>query len=237
MEIILKTYSEQTGDCKSDFWKSISNSGINQDMKDEAYDAETLTEVYDFLHDAYRQVQINEIRNESTREHMPNRYEMHRLILNSGTNSSWKKSDDKSLVRKKRMLAIIQGCYFESGIWTEADKYFEDLRNETGSLEGALKILSDLANHNLRNDHVLEGILHILSNYDYEEMEPYGVTIAIACTVNHSPVIQDLLISCFEKWQSKDSIDILESLELNQNWLKEYRDEVVDQLKSTKMGM
>ena len=129
------------------------------------------------------------------------------------------------------MIAIIQNCYFEAGIWTEADEFFERLRKTSGHIENSLKMLSDIVNHNLSDTHILEGVLHILSSYDYDEIDPYGITISLACAVNHSPIIQDLLISCFEKWGAIESIDILESLELDDYWLIEYRDDVVAQLK------
>ena len=76
----------------------------------------------------------------------------------------------------------------------------------------------------------MEGVLHILSNYSYDEIEPFGISVAIACAVNHSIVIQDLLISCFEKWNTVDAIDILTGLQLEEPWLSEYRDDVVSQL-------
>ena len=134
------------------------------------------------------------------------------------------------------MIAIIQNCYFEAGAWTEADDFFDHLREASEDSEKSLKMLSDIVNHNLSNTHVLEGVLHILSSYDYDEIDPYGITISLACAVNHSPIIQDLLISCFEKWGAVESIDILESLELDGYWLIEYRDDVITQLKSKKMS-
>ena len=71
-------------------------------------------------------------------------------------------------------------------------------------------------------------VLDILSNYNYAELDPYGITISLVCALNHSPVIQDLLISCFEKWDAIEAIDILQNLKLEESWLIEYRDEVVE---------
>lgn len=162
-----------------------------------------------------------------------NQYSLHEVSPDNRTGFSSKIESDKTLADKKRMIAIIQSCYFEAGAWTEADSFFESLRFYNNSIDVPLRILSDIVNHSLADDHILEGALHILSNYSYEEITPYGITMAIACAVNHSPVIQDLLIACFEKWNSQDSISILESLELDETWLKEYRDEVVEQIKSS----
>lgn len=168
---------------------------------------------------------------ESTTESVPSRFNQHRIFSNTGTAILPNTNDKQGLADKERMIAIIQSCYFEAGIWTEADEFFKRLRKTGGDIEKPLKMLSDIVNHNLSNVHILEGVLHILSTYDYDEIDPYGITISLACTVNHSPIIQDLLISCFEKWESVESIDILESLELDEYWLIEYRDDVVTQLK------
>lgn len=132
---------------------------------------------------------------------------------------------------KQCMLAKINGCYFETGILSEADTYFESLVEKYHSMEQPLRLLSDIANHNINQEHILEGILHILSSQDYDAINPFGISIALACAVNHSPVIQDLLISCFESWDAADGIDILEKLQLDKLWLRQYRDQVVEQLK------
>lgn len=169
---------------------------------------------------------------ESTTEFVPSRFNQHRIFLNTGTTILPNTNDKRKIADEERMLAIIKSCYFEAGAWTEADDFFERLRKSSGDIEKPLKMLSNIVNHNLSNTHILEGILHILSNYDYDEIDPYGITISLACVVNHSPIVQDLLISCFEKWGAPESVDILESLELDECWLIEYRDDVVAQLKN-----
>lgn len=141
-----------------------------------------------------------------------------------------------NFAKEKRLISIIESCYFESGIWTEADEYFESLVKSSSSIESPLALLSSIVNHNLSDDHILEGVLHILSNYSYDEIEPFGISVAIACAVNHSLIIQDLLISCFEKWNAVDAIDILTGLQLEEPWLSEYRDDVVSQLKRKDTG-
>lgn len=193
---------------------------------------EIFSEFYSLVEMAIDDSLLGALEKASTTEISPNLYDIHRIVPNTRTAPIPEKTDTSHLAEKKRLVAIMQSCYFEAGIWTEADEYFECIKKKSNSLERPLKLLSDIVNHSLSNEHVLEGALHILSNYSYDEVDPYGITIAIACAVNHSPVIQDLLISCFEKWGSIDSIDILEGLELKAPWLAEYRDEVVLQLKN-----
>lgn len=140
------------------------------------------------------------------------------------------------IVEKERLLAKIRICYFEAGILSEADYYFKDLVKKYGSIEYPLSLLSDITNHNINNEHILEGVLHILSNCDYSSINPVWISIVLAAAVNHSPVIQDLLISCFESWDSPDGIDILENLELDTPWINTYRNEVVSQLKANNIS-
>ena len=158
------------------------------------------------------------------------------IFPNSGTAIAKESTDELKIAKEKRLISIIESCYFESGIWTEADEYFESLVKSSSSIESPLALLSSIVNHNLSDDHILEGVLHILSNYSYDEIEPFGISVAIACAVNHSLIIQDLLISCFEKWNAVDAIDILTGLQLEEPWLSEYRDDVVSQLKRKDTG-
>lgn len=143
-----------------------------------------------------------------------------------------KKTIDLTQEEKTRLVSKIRACYFEPGIINDADRYFSSLVKEHNSFDEPLKILSDITNHNIDDDHILEGVLHILSNYEYSEIDPFGISIVLASAVNHSPVIQDLLISCFENWGDRQGIDILEKLDINTEWIKQYRDEVIDFLKS-----
>lgn len=163
------------------------------------------------------------------------RYEIHTVSTSSNTSfiPHKTKKTKNTLLEKEQLLTKIQHSYFEPGVWTEADAYFELLTTMHSKLEEPLSLLSDIVNHHLLDEHILEGVLHILSNYSYDDLEPFGITIALACTINHSPVIQDLLITCFENWNSADAIPILSGLKLETPWLAEYRDEVLEQLKST----
>lgn len=176
-----------------------------------------------------------ENRNQQSTQLSLERFDMHKLSNSNNTSSSRNKTIKvKNLLdedEKERLLTKIYHSYFESGIWTEADEYFEYLTKLYSELQKPLGFLSSIVNNNLKDEHVLEGILHILSNYSYDILQPFGITIALACTVNHSPVIQDLLITCFENWNSRDAIPVLSGLKLDKPWLIAYRDEVLERLR------
>lgn len=222
MPSLYERFSETPYDFTRFFFNLTSGSGP---QKPDIYDDLSPARLYSILFESKRD-------EESTTELVPSRFNQHRIFPNTGTTILPNTNDKCGLADKERMIAIIQNCYFEAGTWTEADEFFNRLRETSGDIEKSLKMLSDIVNHNLSNIHVLEGVLHILSSYDYDEIDPYGITISLACAVNHSPIIQDLLISCFEKWGAVESIDILKSLELDEYWLIEYRDDVIAQLES-----
>lgn len=229
----LNFLTKSTGDCGSSLFDFESHSTENEDQ---VVQKEQISEFYSFLNNICKSLLLNNSEEQSTEGIVPSRYSIHNIPANNATSLPPEIRNNNDLLIKERLIAIIQSCYFESGIWTEADEYFDRLKNSRGDSVNSLGLLADVVNHNLSNDHILEGVLHILSNYSYAELDPYGITISLACAVNHSPVIQDLLISCFEKWEAVEAIDILQKLELEDSWLAEYRDEVVAQLKSKEMS-
>lgn len=224
--------TKSTGDYVPSLFDIESHSTGNEDQVSQK---EQIVDFYSLLHNVYKSLFFNDSEKQSTAGTVPSEYSIHNVPADNATDIPPEIRDNNDLLIKKRMISIIQSCYFESGIWTEADEYFERLKASRGATVNALGLLTDIVNHNLANDHILEGVLHILSNYSYEELDPYGITISLACALNHSPVIQDLLISCFEKWNAVDAIDILRDLKVEEPWLIEYRDEVLEQLKSKEM--
>lgn len=225
--------TKSTGDYDPSLFDLESHSTGNEDQVSQK---EQIAEFYNFLNNVCKPLFFNDSEEQSTAGTIPSGYSIHNVPTENATALPPEIRDNNDLLIKKRLIAIIQSCYFESGIWTEADEYFDRLKTSRGDSVNSLGLLADIVNHNLSNDHILEGVLHILSNYSYAELDPYGITISLACAVNHSPVIQDLLISCFEKWDAVEAIDILQKLELEDPWLIEYRDEVIEQLKSKEMG-
>lgn len=229
----LNFLTKSTGDYDPSLFDLESHSTGNEDQVSQK---EQIAEIYSFLNNVCKSIFLNDSEEQSTTGTVPSGYSIHQVPTDSATALPPEIRNNDALLIKKRLVAIIQSCYFEAGIWTEADEYFDRLKTSRGDTVNSLGILADIANHNLSNDHILEGVLHILSNYNYAELDPYGITISLVCALNHSPVIQDLLISCFEKWDAIEAIDILQNLKLEESWLIEYRDEVVEQLKSKEIS-
>ncbi len=132
--------------------------------------------------------------------------------------------------RQSKLERIINNCYFEPGGWTEADEYFAKLWNEQP--KESLDLLSAIVSTHLDDEHMLEGVLHILSSLPYPEIMPTCISICVACSSNCSPLVIDRLISCFEDWGNPVAISTLESMNLSDiPWLANYRNHVVTMLK------
>ena len=129
------------------------------------------------------------------------------------------------------LIAIIRNTYFELGETTETETYFDRLVLKHKDLSYALALISEIVNTHLSDDHILEGVLHILSEQDYEDIGSLGITIGLACKSNQSPVIQDMLIACFEIWDYPSGVIVLEHIKTTESWLEEYRNKVINYLK------
>ena len=136
-----------------------------------------------------------------------------------------------SLEDQVRLVRIINSCYFEEDELCEADAYFNELIGKYGGIQPPLGALAEIVAKHLSDEHILEGVLHILSNYSYDVLRPFGISVALSCRANYSPVISDLLISCIASWEAVEGIEALEQMEFKEAWLEQYRDHVVAQLK------
>lgn len=130
----------------------------------------------------------------------------------------------------EKLLVTIKKCSFTAGVRTDADEMFEQLKINYGNMDIPLKILSDIVNKHLSDSHILEGILHILSAFDYSELAPFGISVILTCSINRSLRVQNLVISCIEKWQRPEFIPVLESL------TSAYRNNVIEKLKLFLIG-
>ena len=133
---------------------------------------------------------------------------------------------------KRRMLAIINSCYFENGILSAADYFYKDLQKRYPDSEAPLLLLLDIATSHIQEEHCIEGILHILGGLTAKEAQPIGSLIVMVCANHRSPVIAELVISCFEVWDYIDGIPFLRALDISEAWMRRYRDEVVSNLEA-----
>lgn len=115
----------------------------------------------------------------------------------------------------------------EWGTISEFDEYvIENIQNEN-----VLKAINQIYLNNFDNENVLVKILNAISEIDYEKVNPYGQTIAIAAISNKNLVVKQKAIETFERWNNADSIKILENIDIREKWLKRHVEKVIADLK------
>lgn len=115
----------------------------------------------------------------------------------------------------------------EWGVISEFDEYvIENIQNEN-----VLKAINQIYIDNFNNEDILIKILNAISEVEYEKVNPYGQTIAIAAISNKNLVVKQKAIETFERWHNEESIKILENIDVREKWLKKYVEKVIEDLK------
>jgi hypothetical protein len=136
--------------------------------------------------------------------------------------------DVKQYLMLKTML---QEEITETGMENPSEKIIESLYSEDKKKTGLL--LNKLFLENFHTPHVIVGVLHIISHFDYDLVSPEGPIMAIAA-LNHKNVeVREYGVKCFENWRHKDGIRILEHIKANERWLQNYINLVIRDLKNT----
>lgn len=77
------------------------------------------------------------------------------------------------------------------------------------------------------DDLILTGILRIIGRFDEKDIFPQGQTMALAALNHKTPEIKELGVRAFENWSSVNSLKILENIDTDIVWLKEYIEQVI----------
>jgi hypothetical protein len=124
---------------------------------------------------------------------------------------------------------MLQEEITESGTANPSEKIIESLYSEDKQKTNTL--LNELFLKNFYTPHVIVGVLHIISHFNYDLVSPEGPAMAIAA-LNHKDVeVREYGVKCFENWQHKDGIRILEQIKADERWLQNYINLVIHDLK------
>lgn len=116
---------------------------------------------------------------------------------------------------------IIMSENTESGMYSRAYYVFCDCIRV--NLDEAKKSLVSLVENNLDNEHLLEGILDLLSDLDFEVFLKEGNRILDLCYTSESVCVLDKVISVCESWETNKAIEILNKISTQVIWLNDYR--------------
>lgn len=136
-------------------------------------------------------------------------------------------------VETMTILSSMISCEdFETGISNPSEKYFEDLlkKDRLSALNGISSLFLNNYTPQTTKARILVGLLHIVSHFDYESVYPAGQMMAL-CALSHvNREVAEYGIKCYENWGNRDGIEKLQAVCFSTPWLKEYADEVIEQL-------
>lgn len=81
-----------------------------------------------------------------------------------------------------------------------------------------------------KDEKIVIGLLRIIGRFDEDTIFPQGQTMAMSALIHKNDEIKELGIRAFENWCSLKSYEVLKTIEISSDWLKEYLDDVISNL-------
>ena len=131
-----------------------------------------------------------------------------------------------------RLLQLIQESDFEFGFSTPAEEYVSDALNRCGSF--AREWINELFLQRFNDPYVTSSILRVIAHFDYQQIYPNGITMAVCATSHKSAEVRECGIRCFENWEAPENLNVLNSLSYSEEWLKDYLTGVINGLEGIK---
>lgn len=78
------------------------------------------------------------------------------------------------------------------------------------------------------DEHVLLGVMEMISCMKYEDVDPKGQIMALGLLQHENIYLRDRAIQVYEQWNSKKGINVLKTLKCDQKWLQDYVDKVIE---------
>jgi hypothetical protein len=114
------------------------------------------------------------------------------------------------------------------GVRSEGEKIIREQIEQNSVV--ALNWINDLYIKNFSNEKILIGLLRILGNLDEDDISSIGYVIALASLSHSNTEIKELGVRAFENWSSSKSYSILSNVNVGEEWLQEYINQVVKDL-------
>ena len=84
-------------------------------------------------------------------------------------------------------------------------------------------VLKELIQENLSKEHLMEGVLHILHDYEYDEIPVINDFVIEQCYNHECKYTKYKLVSVFESWNNKESLEAIRKMFFETEWIEEYR--------------
>ena len=130
------------------------------------------------------------------------------------------------------LINQINSAHFEYGIKNEVDDYLVNSIERYGSL--TRQWLEELFIEQFHSPYILCCILRTIAHFEYRYIKPQGMLIAISATRHVNAEVKECGIRCFENWGEPEALSILTKLDISEDWLHDYLEEVISYLKEIK---
>lgn len=74
---------------------------------------------------------------------------------------------------------------------------------------------------------ILIGLLRIIGRFEEGIIFPQGQTLALAALIHENDEIKELGIRAFENWSSQNSVNVLKKIDISQQWLNTYKEQII----------
>lgn len=153
-----------------------------------------------------------------------------KVLANEDINKNFKSLQKEIEEREQlKFTTILEKDEFEVGFISESEKYFEKISSKYGILSES--ILINIYLKEINNIKILKNILYIISNLPGNNINSLAI-IPIAAVSNSDDEIKELGVRCFESWDNPKYIDLLESIDTDIQWLNDYIQDVIRELKN-----
>jgi hypothetical protein len=129
---------------------------------------------------------------------------------------------------KRTIYCTIMNENVEAGFYSRAFYEWRDMFRDDP--DEAQEVLRELIQEYRDKEHLMEGVLHILDDFDYDELPLINDFVIEKCYNHKSLVVLDKLISVFENWSNKESLEALRKMSPDREWIEDYRLQVIKDL-------
>lgn len=119
-----------------------------------------------------------------------------------------------------RFLQLLREQDFEYGIDTPADAFLRKCYAENESV--SKEWLNQLFVENFNDVTVVLGVLRVLSHFEYMEVAPQGLTMALAALTHSNAEVRECGIRACENWGTLECLSVLKKVHCSESWLNDY---------------
>lgn len=127
-----------------------------------------------------------------------------------------------------KVVYLILHSTFEDGMTNPAIETVRDIFYRSPYMAG--NWLSFLFSNNQTNDKLISGLLRIIATFEKEYSWMF-IPMVRSGLSDKSTLIQEAAIMIIEEWRTKECLDALERTELTSQWIQEYANSVIEELK------